>query len=65
MEEEERSRIEAAARNAANTENRIANLEVESRALKDGMKRIWQAVGAAGALIVVSIWDALKEVIFK
>ena len=58
MEEEERARIETEATRAANIENRLKNLE-------GSMARIWMAVLAAGAMVTTSIWDALKEALFK
>ena len=58
MDEEERARIENEATRAANIENRLKNLE-------GSMGRIWTAVLAAGAMVTVSIWDALKEALFK
>lgn len=58
MTDDERREIAASAKTEANVENRLSNLEA-------GMKRIWAGVGIAALMILASIWDTLKGVLFK
>ena len=58
MDEEERARIEAEAIQKANLENRVNTLEAK-------VKGLFMGLGGAAAIIGTSLWDSLKEVLFK
>jgi hypothetical protein len=61
MTEQERDRIER----DADFKNRIGNLEKASQQTNASLARLWYGVGAAAAMILASIWDGLKAVLFK
>lgn len=58
MDKEEYERIISEATQKANLENRLAAVEMQ-------VKRLFYGFGAAGALVLTSIWDQLKAVLFK
>jgi hypothetical protein len=58
IDEEERRRIEGEATQKANLENRVAVLETKVKWLLSGL-------GAAAVLVLTSMWENLKEVLFK
>ena len=58
MDEDERARIETAAIQKANLENRVQTLETKVKGLVYGL-------GAAGMMVATSIWDQIKMVLFK
>lgn len=58
MTDDERKRIEDEATWKANIESRVGNVE-------KGQGRIWYGFGAAALLVGTSIWDGLKQVLFK
>jgi hypothetical protein len=58
MTEDERRRIAEEAKADARLESRLESVE-------KAIARIWIGFGAAAALILTSIWEGLKGVIFR